>query len=153
MSPFVSKIFPNILLWLWICIHIPKEGINECNVVKVPDFTKEFCITADASKHACGAVLTQEHQSKQLPIAYASKTFTKGENNKSTIEEELTVIHGAVTHFKPYIYGKHFLVRTEHRPLSYLFSMKNLSSKLTGMRLALEEYAFTVEYLKGKDNY
>jgi len=31
--------------------------------------------------------------------------------------------------------------------------MINPSSKLTRMRLELEEYNFTVEYLKGKDNY
>lgn len=31
--------------------------------------------------------------------------------------------------------------------------MRNPSSELTRMRLGLEEYNFTVEYLKGKDNY
>jgi len=31
--------------------------------------------------------------------------------------------------------------------------MINPSSKLTRMRLELKEYDFTVEYLKGKDNY
>ena len=30
--------------------------------------------------------------------------------------------------------------------------MTNQSSKLTRLRLELEEYDFTVEYLKGKDN-
>ena len=30
--------------------------------------------------------------------------------------------------------------------------MKNLSSKLTRMRLDLEEYDFEVEYIKGKEN-
>ena len=130
-----------------------KKALISPTLLQYPDFTKEFCITTDASKHACGAVLTQEHQGKQLPIAYASKTFTKGESNKSTIEQELTAIHWAITHFRPYFYGKHFLIRTDHRPLSYLFSMKNPSSKLTRMRLDLEEYDFTVEYLRGKDNY
>jgi len=31
--------------------------------------------------------------------------------------------------------------------------MTNPSSKLTRMRLDLEEYDFTVKYLKGKDNH
>jgi len=31
--------------------------------------------------------------------------------------------------------------------------MVNPSSKLTRMRLELEEYDFTAEYLKGKDNF
>jgi len=116
------------------------------------DFSKEFYIITDASKQACGAVLTQNKNGFQLPVAYASRSFTKGQSNKSTTEQELTAIHWAITHFRPYIYGRHFTAKTDHRPLTYLFSMINPSSKLTRIRLELEEYDFTVEYLKGKDN-
>jgi len=130
-----------------------KTKLMEPTLLQYPDFTKEFCIITDASKQACGAVLTQNHNGLQLPIAYASRAFTKGESNKCTTEQELAAIHWAILHFRPYIYGKHFLIKTDHRPLTYLFSMINPSSKLTRMRLELEEYDFTVEYLKGKDNY
>lgn len=147
--------------------NVPFEWTEECNnaflylkkalmlptLLQYPNFDKEFCITTDASKYACGAVLSQEYNGKQLPVAFASKTFTQGESNKSTIEQELIAIHWAILHFRPYIYGKRFLVKSDHRPLSYLFSMKNPSSKLTRMRLDLEEYDFVVEYLKGKENY
>lgn len=130
-----------------------KTELMKPTLLQYPDFGKEFCITTDASKQACGAVLTQDHNGQQLPVAYASRMFTQGESNKSTTEQELTAIHWAINHFRPYIYGKHFMVKSDHRPLSYLFSMKNPSSKLTRMRLDLEEYDFTVEYLKGKDNH
>jgi len=107
---------------------------NEC------DSTYKFAILArlpqtDASKQACGAVLTQNRDGIQLPIAYASRSFTEGENNNSTTEQELAAIHWAITHFRLYIYGKHFTIKTDHRPLTYLFSMTNPSSKLTRMRL------------------
>jgi len=81
------------------------------------------------------------------------KSFTKGESNKCTTEQELAAIHWGILHFRPHIYGNHFTIKTDHRPLIYIFSMINPSSKLTRMRLELEEYDFTVEYLKGKDNY
>jgi len=132
--------------------HLKKQLMNP-TLLKYPDFSKEFCIITDASKEACGAVLTQNYNGIHLPVAYASRSFTKGESNKSTTEQELSAIHWAINHFKPYIYGRHFTVKTDHRPLTYLFSMVNPSSKLTRMRLDLEEYEFTVEYLKGKDNY
>ena len=125
----------------------------QSTLLQYPDFRKELCIITDASKQACGAVLTENFDGIQLPIAYASRSFTKGESNKSTTEQELAAIHWAITHFRPYIYGKHFTIKTDHIPLTYLFSMTNLSSKLTRMRLELEEYDFTVEYLKGKDNF
>ena len=129
-----------------------KESLQKPNILQYPDFSKEFTISVDASNIAAGAVLTQNFNGDDLPIAFASKTFTKGESNKSTIEKELTAIHFAIKHFRPYIYGNHFIVRSDHKPLTYLFSLKDPSSKLTRMRLDIEEYNFTVEYVKGKNN-
>jgi len=104
-------------------------------LLQYPDFSKEFCIITDASKQACGAVLTQNHNGLQLTIAYASRAFTKGESNKFTTEQELAAIHWGILHCRPYIYGNHFTIKTDHRPLVYLFSMINPSSKLTRTRL------------------
>lgn len=129
-----------------------KSKLISPQILQFPDYEKDFIIITDASKLACGAVLAQVHDGFELPVAFASKAFTKGESNKSTIEQELTAIHWAVNHFRPYIYGRKFTIRTDHRPLIYLFSLKNPSSKLTRMRWDLEEYNFEVEYIKGKSN-
>lgn len=131
--------------------HI-KNALIHPPILQYPDFKREFMLTVDASNYACGAVLSQISGDKDLPIAYASKSFTKGETNKSTIEKELTAIHWAIKHFRPYIYDSHFIVRTDHRPLVHLFKLKDPSSKLTRMRLDLEEHNFTIEYIKGKSN-
>ena len=72
---------------------------------------------------------------------------------KVVIEQELKTIHWAIEYFRPYIYGRKFPVKSDHPPLTYLFAMKNPSSKLTRMRLDLEEYGFEIEYIKGKKNY
>ena len=109
-------------------------------------------MSTDASKIACGAVLEQEHDGIRLPIAYASRKFTKGESNKATIEQELTAIHWAITYFKPYLYGRRFTVSTDHKPLVYLYSLKDPSSKLARMRLDLRDFSFGIDYVKGKDN-
>lgn len=68
-----------------------KEKLMHPTLLQYPDFRKEFCIITDASKQACGAVLTQNRDGIQLPIAYASRSFTKGESNKSTTEQ-LTLV-------------------------------------------------------------
>lgn len=59
-----------------------------------------------------------------MPIAYVSRAFTKVEQYKSVIEQELTAIHWALKYFK---HGTKLLVKSDHRPLTYLFSMKNPS--------------------------
>ena len=99
-----------------------------------------------------GAILSQITDGNDLPIAYASKSFTKGEKSKPTMEKELTAIHWAVNYFKPYIFGKKFKVRTDHRPLVYLFNMNNPTSKVTRMKLDLEGFDFEVEFVQGKTN-
>lgn len=129
-----------------------KRQLLSPRILKLPDLQKQFILTTDASQLGCGAVLAQKHGDVELPIAFASRTFTKGESKKSTIEQELTAIHWAVTYFRPYLYGQKFLIRTDHRPLIYLFSMKDPSSKLTRMRADLEDYDFSIEYIKGKSN-
>lgn len=155
-SPLNMLLRKNVLFkWNTECQEAFKT-LKAClispNILQYPNFREEFILTTDASKVACGAVLAQIHNGTELPVSFASKMFTKGESNKSTIEKELTAIHWAVLYFRPYLYGRQFTVRTDHRPLVYLFSMKEPSSKLTQMRLDLEEYDFKVEYIKGKTN-
>ena len=70
-----------------------KNSLISPPILKYPDFTKQFCVTTDASKFACGAVLSQEYNGIQLPVSYASRAFTPGERNKSTPLQELTAIH------------------------------------------------------------
>lgn len=87
-----------------------------------------------------------------MPISFASKTFTKSETNKSTIEKELMAIHWAIETFRPFLYGTKFLVKTDHRPLVYLFNLTDPSSKLTRLRIDLEEYSFEIQHIKGECN-
>lgn len=129
-----------------------KRQLTSPRILQFPDYRKTFILTTDASKLACGAVLAQLHGDRELPVAYASRAFTRGEANKSTIEQELTAIHWAINYFRPYLYGRRFIVKTDHRPLVYLFSLKNPTSKLSRMRLELEEYDFSIEYIKGTTN-
>lgn len=121
-------------------------------ILQYPDYQKPFILTTNASDFACGAVLSQMHGSNDLPVSFASRAFTKGEANKHIIEKELAAIHWASMHYQPYLLGRKFLVRTDHRPLVYLFGMKNPSSKLTRMRIDLEEFDFEVEFVPGKSN-
>lgn len=121
-------------------------------VLSYPDFDLPFIITTDASKYACGAVLSQIINGHDKPVAFASKPFSRGESNKITMEQELLAIHWAIKHFRPYVYDKFFQVNSDHRSLIYLFSLEDPSSKLTRIRLDLEEHNFEIIHIKGKNN-
>lgn len=129
-----------------------KEKLISPTILQYPNFDEEFIITVDASSFACSGILSQNIDNKDLPISYISRTFVKGELNKPIIEKELLAIHFAITTFEPYIWGKHFTVKTDHKPLIHLYNLKNPTSKLSQIRMDLEKFNFTIEYLPGKLN-
>lgn len=125
--------------------------INE-PILQYPDFSKPFNVTTDASNVAIGAVLSQGPIGKDLPVAYASRTLNDSEQNYSTIEKELLGIVWATKYFRPYIFGRKFNLVTDHKPLQWLFSLKEQNSKLLRWRIKLEEYDYNIIYKKGKLN-
>ena len=125
--------------------------VNE-PILQYPDFNREFIITTDASNVAIGAVLSQGKITEDRPVQYASRTLSETEQRYSTIEKELLAIVYAVKTFRPYIYGRHFKIYTDHRPLVWLWKLKEPNSKLLRWKLRLEEYDFEVIYKKGKYN-
>lgn len=109
-------------------------------------------MTTDASNFAIGAVLSQGPIGSDRPVAYASRTLSDTEIKYSTIEKELLAIIWATKHFRPYLYGNKFTIYTDHRPLAWLYSLKEPNSKLTRWRLRLEEFDFEIKYKKGTQN-
>lgn len=131
------------------------ETLKQCMisppVLQYPDLSKtnQFTVQTDASGYAIGAILSN---ADGRPVAYASRSLNKAERNYPTIEKELLAVVWAVKHFRPYLYGRTFKIITDHKPLVYLFNLKDPSSRLLKFRLLLEEYDYVVEYVKGKDN-
>lgn len=121
-------------------------------ILQYPDYSKEFIISTDASAFALGAVLSQGPIGSDLPIAYASRTLNKAESNYNTTERELLSIVWALNHFRPYVYGRHCKLITDHRPLVWLFNVKDPGSKLVRWRLKLEEYDYEIIFKPGKLN-
>lgn len=128
-----------------------KEALMQPPVLQYPDFSasNEFRLQTDASGMAIGAVLSNKDD---RPIAFASRSLNKAERNYNTVEKELLAVVWAVKYFRPYLFGRHFKIFTDHKPLVYLFNHTNPSTRLTKFRLCLEEYDFTVEYVRGREN-
>lgn len=121
-------------------------------LLQYPDFTKPFVVTTDASQTAIGGILSQGTIGKDLPIAYTSRLLNDAEQNYSTIERELLAIVYAVNYFRPYLFGRKFQLVTDHKPLTWLNSVKDPTSRLVRWRLKLAEYDYEVIYKAGKTN-
>lgn len=58
----------------------------------------------------------------------------------------------AVKYFRPYVYGTKFKVIIDHRPLVWLFNVKDPGSRLVRWRLKLKEYNYKIVHRAGKGN-
>ncbi|CAB0008807.1 unnamed protein product [Nesidiocoris tenuis] len=129
-----------------------KERLTSPPILAYPDFTSSFILATDASGCGVGAVLSQLHNGKEHPVAYASRALNKAEMNYSATELELLAIVYAVNYFHQYLWGSHFTIITDHAALRYLHQMKDSNSRIMRWSLLLEEYAYTPKYKKGTIN-
>ena len=135
-----------------IAFQTLKQKLMSQPILQYPDFSKEFILTTDASNEGAGAVLSQGAVGKDLPIAYASRSFNKAEKNYSTVEKELAAIVWGIKHFRPYLYGRRFKVVSDHKPLTWIMNVKDPGSRLLRWRIQLEEYDYEIVYKPGVQN-
>lgn len=81
--------------------------------------SKVFILQTDASDRGLGDVLLQEDLDQKQPISYISRKLNKAEENYSTIERECLAIVWAIQKFHKYLYGRKFILETDHQPLVY----------------------------------
>ena len=62
----------------------------------------------------------QEHESKKFPVAYASKKLSVHEKAYSVIEKECLANVWALDRFQLYLYGRFFVIETDHKHLVFL---------------------------------
>ena len=80
------------------------------------DVNKPTTIQVDASKIGIGAVLFQDGKT----IAFASKALTDTEQRYANIERELLAVVCGRERFHTYVFGKRFVVESDHKPLEQI---------------------------------
>jgi hypothetical protein len=128
-----------------------KAQLTVAPVLRYFDASKQAVIQCDASSGSLGAVLLQEDQ----PVAYASRALTDAESRYSVCEKELLAICYAVERFEYYIYGRHTIVHSDHRPLQAIFQKPISAStpRLQRMLIRIARFDLEVRYKAGKTQY
>ena len=58
----------------------------------------------------------------------------------------------AMVHYKVYLYGREFIVRTDQRPLNWLKNLACPSTRLARWLLIVRQFEFKIEFLSGISN-
>jgi hypothetical protein len=123
-----------------------KYAATTAPVLIYPDFSKQFILTTDASAHALGFVLSQDFEDGEHPIAYGSRQLKGAELNYSNTDREMLAVVKGIEHFRPYLYGRHFLIRTDHQAIPMIHKGKPTSRRVLRWYLDVEDYTFDIVY-------
>jgi hypothetical protein len=125
-----------------------KKALSSAPVLHLPDFQQYFIVECDASGSGFGAVL---HQGSG-PIAFFSKPFAPRNLKVAAYERELIGLVQAVRHWRAYLWGTNFIVRTDHYALKYMLDQRLSTIPQTQWISKLFGYDFCVEYKPEKLN-
>ena len=97
-----------------------------------------------------GAVLSQVIDGEEYVLGYASRTLEKAQRNYCCTRRELLAVVHFVRHFRPYLYGRRFTVRTNYSSLQWLLNFKELEGQFAWWMETLSEYQFDVQHQPSK---
>ena len=127
-----------------------KAHLSDAPVLAHPDFSEQFILDTDACDSGIGAVLSQKIGGTERPVAYASKSLTKAERRYCVTRKELYAVVFFVKYFRHFLYGKNFLVRTDHSSLRWLLNFKNPEGQLARWLEVLSSFDMKIEHRPGR---
>ena len=147
--------------WMWgqeqeEAFSAAKEALQDDSLLVHYDESKPLILACDASQYGLGAVLSHTMEDgTERPVAYASRTLTAAEKRYSQLEKEGLAIIFGTKKFHNYLYGRFFLIESDHKPLAYLFNeakgiSPTASSRIQRWALTLGAYQYTIRHKAGK---
>ena len=139
--------------WTVECQHafdVLRACLSSPPVLSYPDYSRRFVLDTDASDIGIGAVLSQEDATgSEVVIAYASRTLSRPEQRYCVTRKELLAAVEFIHHFRQYLLGREFTLRTDHSSLVWLRNFKEPEGQLARWLEKLQEYSFSVVHRQG----
>ena len=121
---------------------------SEDRVMSYFDPKKRTEIVVDASPVGLGALLVQDGR----VLSYASRALSDVERRYSQVEREMLAVVWGAEKFHMFVYGSHFTIYTDHKPLLGIFkSSKHTSARIDRWKLRLMPYDYSLVYRPGRD--
>ena len=126
-----------------------KRALMSAPTLRHPQPGEQYVVTVDASLHGLGAVLSQEVEGVTRYIMFVSRALNAAQTRYSATKRELLACVFALQKLRYFLYGHKFVLRCDHRALSYLLTQERLPMAVQGWLDVLLQYDFTIEYYPG----
>ena len=145
-------------VWTWSEPHqaafqAAKDALLRNTCLAHYDPKLPLVVHCDASPIGIGATLSHGlPNGTSRPIAFASRKLNPAELNYAQIEKEGLAIVYSLRKFHHFLFGRHFTLHTDHRPLLHLLGPKqgipaHAASRLGRWALLLADYQYSLEYV------
>ena len=132
-----------------------KTSLTKSPVLCIPDVDDKFDsyeLTIDASKAGLAAILSQycpKYKTRGV-VSYFSKRVPKHLRSWGPTKLEFLALHSAILHYKLYLKGAKFVVRTDCKSLLNLDTIFSKNNDYMQRRLAdLSGYRFEIQHFSG----
>ena len=126
-----------------------KIALCSAPVLTIPTKDGRFILDTDASDFAIGAELLQIQDGVERCISYCSFSLTPEQRKYCTTKKELLAVVRFTRHFRHYLLGRHFDVRTDHSSLQWLMNFKNPNGQLARWLEELSQYWMDIHHRPG----
>jgi len=117
----------------------------------LPDPSKPFFVTTDASVSAIGAVLSQINDNIEQPVSFASRKFTDNEaKHFSSPEKELYGILFGLTAFKYLLRPDKFTIKTDAKGFVFLKKFSDSNQRINKLKNLIFDHSFKIEHSTAK---
>ena len=117
--------------------------------LRFPTEEGRFMLDTDASLFAVGGVLNQIQDEREVVIAYTSRRLRLSQRRYCTTRREMLAAVVMCTHFRSYLRGAQFTIRTDNSSLRWLQKFRYEDGMLTHWYLLLRQFSVTFEYRPG----
>ena len=132
------------------------EALKACLVhapiLGFPTEGGRFVLDTDTSLFAVGGVPSQLQEDREVVITYASRSLRLSKRRYCTTRREMLAAVVMCTHFRSYLRGAQFTLRTDHSSLRWLQRFRNGDGMLASWYLLLGQFSVTFEYGTGVDS-
>ena len=141
-------------MWKWKeeqqqSFEMLKQALQTTPVLALPNKDDQFILDTDASDKAIGAELLQVQNGQERVIAYGSFTLSTAQRKYCTTRKELLAVVRFTQHFRHYLLGREFILRTDHNSLRWLMNFKEPQGQLARWLEVLSQYHMTIKHRSG----